>query len=247
MEYAPGVGRQLTCQGCNACTVATCPAASTEEDLVRQIVARVLRETGSAPGTVSGTAIPVGVSVRHLHIRQEDLEILYGKGHQLKKLRDLNQPGEFAAEEVVALVGPKMRSIQNVRILGPTRSATQVELSRTDGILLGLNLPVRHSGDIRGSAPIVIVGPKGSIHLPEGAIRASRHIHLSPAEMERLRLKNGSLVRVKTSGDMSVVFDQVLVRAKEGLKLEMHIDTDDANAAGLSCGDMVEIIQSGIQ
>jgi putative phosphotransacetylase len=238
MEYTPGVGRTPACQGCNACATTVPAAELTEDELIRRVVARVL--CGAA--AQSEHALPVGVSVRHVHIRQDDLDILYGKGHQLKKLRDLNQPGEFAAEEVVALVGPKMRSIQNVRILGPVRSATQVELSRTDGILLGLHLPVRHSGDIKGSAPIVVVGPKGSIHLPEGAIRASRHIHLSPAEAERLQIKNGALVRVRTSGDMSVVFDKVLVRAKEGLKLEMHIDTDDANAAGLSCGDTVEII-----
>jgi putative phosphotransacetylase len=241
MEYLPGIGKQTACQGCNACTAKRAGHAP-EEELVRQIVARVLREVAPGTARTDGTAIPVGVSVRHIHIRQEDLEILYGRGHHLKKMRDLYQPGEYAAEEVVALVGPKMRSIQNVRILGPTRNVTQVELSRTDGILLGLELPIRQSGDIKGSAPIVIVGPQGSLHLPEGAIRANRHIHLSPQEAERLKVKNGELIKVKCSGEMSVIFENVMIRAKEGLKLEMHIDTDDANAAGLSCGDVVEII-----
>lgn len=185
--------------------------------------------------------IPVGVSARHMHITKEHLEVLYGLPYQLTTLRELNQPGEFAANETVTLVGPKRR-IFNVRILGPTRPITQVELSYSDGIYLGMDLPHRLSGNIKGSAPLVLVGPAGVLHLKEGGIRAARHIHVNPQDAARLGIRNGQVVSVKTEGEMSVTFNNVIVREGEDLKLEMHIDTDEANASGLSSGGFVELV-----
>ena len=240
MEYLPGIGREATCQGCQACTArSTEPTA--EDALIRRVVTRVLQETGAPVAAPAAAGIPVGVSVRHVHVRPEDLEVLYGPGYNLNKLRNLYQPGEYASKEVVAVVGPRMRSIQNVRILGPARDYTQVELSRTDGIQLGLDLPVRRSGDLADACPIVLVGPVGSLHLKAAAIRANRHIHMPPAEAARLGVTDGQLVRVRVPGEMGLVFDNVMVRIKEGLRLQMHVDTDDANAADLTCSDSVEI------
>ena len=194
------------------------------------------------PFTQENYRVPVGVSARHAHISQADLKTLFGKEH-LTKLRDLNQPGEFAANESVVVVGPKRRLLEQVRILGPIRRATQVELSYSDGVYLGLDLPYRLSGDIQGSSPLILIGPKGVLHLPEGGIRAARHIHISPQDMERLELENGQIVSVQTSGPMSVVFNNVVVREGKNLKLEMHIDTDEANAAGIRCDETVELIK----
>ena len=176
-----------------------------------------------------------------MHITQENLETLFGNGYQLTKLRDLNQPGEFAANETVTVVGPKRRLFEKVRILGPVRKITQVELSLTDGIYLGMDLPLRISGDIDGSAPLMLIGPEGVLNLPQGGIRAARHIHASPEDLSRLGLKNGQIVSVKSTGPMSVTFNHVVIREGENLNLEMHIDTDEANAAGMRCGDRVEI------
>jgi propanediol utilization protein len=153
----------------------------------------------------------------------------------------LNQPGEFAANETVMVVGPKRRSIE-VRILGPTRKRTQIELAYSDGIYLGVDLPHRLSGDIAGTAPLVLVGPAGVVNLKEGAIRAKRHIHISPQDARRLGVKNGQIVSVRTTGEMSVTFNNVVIREGEGLNLEIHLDTDEANAAGIRCGDPVELI-----
>jgi propanediol utilization protein len=157
-------------------------------------------------------------------------------------LRDLNQPGEFAANETLTVVGPKRRLFENVRILGPVRAFTQVELSYTDGIYLGLDLPYRLSGRIEGSAPLILIGPQGVLQLSEGGIRAARHIHVSPEEARRLELCNGQKVSVKSLGPMSVTFNNVIIREGENLNLEMHIDTDEANAAGLRCGERVELV-----
>ena len=177
--------------------------------------------------------VPINVSARHMHVRQDHLEVLFGPGAQLTKLRDLYQPGEFASNETVSVVGPNRRVFERVRILGPVRSITQVELSYNDGRYIGLELPARISGDIEGTAPIVLIGPRGTLQLPHGVIRALRHLHMSPADGARLGLANGQMVEVKTVGPMSVTFHNVKVRMGEALRLEMHIDTDEANAAGL--------------
>lgn len=187
--------------------------------------------------------IPVGVSVRHLHITQEDLEKLFGRGYSLTKKKNLTQPGEFAANEVVTVVGPKLRSISNVRILGPVRSRTQVELARTDGIILGINPPVKKSGDLEGSESVTLVGPKGSITLKEGVIRANRHIHMGPEDAASFGMKDDDLVSVEVCGDKALIFKNVQIRVHQGWKLEMHLDTDDANAADISCGTRVKLFK----
>jgi len=177
--------------------------------------------------------VPINVSARHMHVRQDHLELLFGAGAQLTKLRDLYQPGEFASNETVSVVGPNRRVFERVRILGPVRSITQVELSYNDGRYIGLELPARISGDIEGTAPIVLIGPRGTLPLPQGVIRALRHVHMSPADGARLGLANGQMVKVRTVGPMGVTFHNVKVRMGDTLRLEMHIDTDEANAAGL--------------
>jgi len=197
------------------------------ESVVRQVVDEIIPDVGDR-------LVAIGISARHIHITQADLETLFGKGYHLTKLRDLNQPGEFAANETLTLVGPNRRIFEKVRILGPVRDHTQVELSYSDGIYLGMDLPHRLSGDIKGSAPLVLIGPKGVLQLPEGGIRAMRHLHTNPQDAERLGVKQGQKVRIKTLGKMSVILNNVVVRIKEGLKLEMHVDTDEANAAGIT-------------
>ena len=182
---------------------------------------------------VTDRLIPINVSARHLHINQEHLQILFGPESRLTKLRDLVQPGEFASNETVTVVGPNRRVFEKVRILGPTRSTTQIELSYNDGRYIGLELPARVSGDVKGTAPISLVGPHGAVHLKEGAIRALRHIHMSPEDAARLGVQKGQKVTVKTVGPMSVSLNNTVIRTGENLKVEMHIDTDEANAAGL--------------
>jgi putative phosphotransacetylase len=212
-----------------------------DEQLVQEIRARVFQKLAETGLAAHPDEIPVGISVRHVHVSQADLEHLYGRGHQLTKLRDLRQPGEYAAQEVVALVGPKMRTLENVRILGPCRDQTQVELARTDAIILGLNPPVRRSGDLAGSSPISLVGPKGVLTLPEGCIIANRHMHMGPEDARRFGVKDNDIVSVEVSGDKGLVFHHVQVRVREGWVLEMHLDTDDANAACITCGAQARI------
>ena len=159
-----------------------------EKRLIEEITRRVLANLQAGGSSQDPNQVPVGVSVRHIHISAADLEGLYGPGHQLTPMRDLYQEGEFAAKEVVALVGPKMRILENVRILGPVRNRTQVEISRTDAIYLGLNPPVRPSGDLKGSSPITLVGPKGTLVLPEGCIDAHRQQQKSPGDAQRFGL-----------------------------------------------------------
>lgn len=210
------------------------------EGVVRQAVDAKSPAPAAAPA--GQRVIPLGISARHLHISQPDLEKLFGPGYQLTKMKDLNQPGEFAANETVTVIGPKRRVYEKVRILGPTRPSTQVELSYTDGIYLGIKLPGRISGDIKGSAPITLIGPAGVLELKEGAIRALRHIHMNPETAATWGITNGQKVNVKTSGPLSVTFNDVVVRIKENLNLEMHVDTDEANAAGLNSSNASGIL-----
>lgn len=187
--------------------------------------------------------IPVGISARHVHIAQADLEKLYGKGHQLTVYVPLYQPGQFAAGEVITLVGPRMRAIEKVRILGPTRNYTQVELARTDAVYLGIDPPIRNSGDIKDSSPILLVGPAGSIYLEEGAIRSTRHIHMNSAKAAQLKIKPNDILKARVSGERALIFENVLPKLNEDTLLQMHIDTDDANAADLRGGELVEIVK----
>lgn len=185
--------------------------------------------------------IPVGVSARHVHVTKEVLEILYGKGHQLTPKKEL-MGGQFAAAERVTIVGSNLRVIENVTILGPERKATQVEVSKTDARKLGLNAPIRESGDVAGSMPITIVGPKGAVTLKEGCIVAMRHIHMNVEDAKHLGVKDKQIVSVRTGeGVRKGILSNVLVRVDPSYRLEMHIDTDEANALGIHQDDLVTI------
>lgn len=184
--------------------------------------------------------VPVGISNRHLHVSKKDLSCLFGADYELKPLKDLSQTGQYAAEETVTLV-TKKSCIQNVRILGPVRPETQVEIARTDAFQLGLKPPVRDSGSIEGSEGVVIVGPKGAVTLEKGVILAYRHIHMSEEDAKVFGLKDKEMVKVKTVGDRSLTFENVLVRVRHDFVLELHIDTDEANAAMLSNGEKLDV------
>jgi putative phosphotransacetylase len=194
-------------------------------------------------GEEKGYMVPVGVSARHVHLTQEHVEALFGAGYRLTKKKEL-MGGQFAANEQVTIVGLKLRAIENVRVLGPVRGASQVEISATDALKLGIKAPLRESGDIAGSAPIAVVGPKGAIYLEEGCIIAKRHIHMSPAEAKQAGVRDGEYVSVKAENERGTVLDQVKIRVDESFTLEMHIDTDEANACALATGDVVRMRQN---
>ena len=181
----------------------------------------------------NGFMVPIGVSARHVHLTQEHVEALFGPGYQLTKKKDL-MGGQFASNETVTIVGLKLRAIEKVRVLGPVRSATQVEVSATDAIKLGMNVPVRMSGDIAGSAPIAIVGPKGAIYLKEGCIVAKRHIHMSPEDAARFGVVDKQVVKVRFESGRGGTLEDVPVRVDPSFDLEMHIDTDEANGLGIA-------------
>lgn len=188
--------------------------------------------------------IVCGVSVRHVHLSREHVDILFGKDYKLQILRELYQPGTYAYKETVTIVGPKLNAIQNVRILGPLRDKTQVELAKTDCIILGIDAPVRASGDLKGSASAVLIGPKGAVYLSEGVIRANRHIHLSEEDAEYFGIKDNQLVDVRVGGPKGLTFNNVQVRVSPQFKSEMHVDTDDANAGDIVNGSLVEIVDA---
>lgn len=185
--------------------------------------------------------VKIGVSQRHIHLSRADLDILFGEGYELTPKKVL-MGKEFASNEVVTLVGPSLKAIENVRILGPVRKNTQVEISRTDTFVLKVSPPVRPSGEIKGSERLVVVGPKGSIYLKEGVIIANRHIHLTPDFAASLNLKDNDYVDVVIDGVKPTKFYDVQIRVREDFNVEMHIDTDDANSSGLKNGDVVHII-----
>ena len=190
----------------------------------------------------NGFLVPVGVSNRHIHLSQEHVEALFGPGYQLTKKKEL-MGGQFASNECCTIVGLKLRAIENVRVLGPARKSTQVEISSTDARKLGINVPVRESGDIAGSAPIAIVGPKGAVYCKEGCIVAARHIHMSPADANACGVSDGDYVSVKVENERGTTFNNVKIRVDESFTLEMHIDTDEANASEIKQGDKVAIIK----
>ena len=188
-----------------------------------------------------GYKVAVGISNKHVHVSDADLAVLFGAGHKLAVKKNLKQPGQYAAEEVVDVVGPK-GTLKNIRILGPTRKESQVELAQTDARGIGLNLPVRESGQLDGSPGLKLIGPAGEVVLPKGGIIALRHIHLSPADAAEAGVKDKDMVTVRAAGTRPVIFEQVLIRAVEGFVCEMHVDTDEGNAAGINNGDLMEII-----
>ncbi len=185
--------------------------------------------------------ITVGVSNRHVHLTREDLQVLFGTDYELKKQKDLSQPGQFASTSVVTLKTNK-NVIENVRILGPLRDYTQVEISKTDAYALGINPPVRNSGDLNLSESITLVGPKGELNLKEGCIIATRHIHILPEQIKQYNLEGKEKVSVRISGEKGGIIENVYLKPSNNTFLEMHLDTDDANAHLIKNGDIVEIL-----
>ena len=214
--------------------------ASRIEDLVKKVVSEL---SGSTNTAAPNGGIPVGVSNRHIHLTREHVEILFGKGYELSKLKDLSQPGQYACKETLTVIGPSLRPIERVRVLGPERRASQVEISKTDSYTLKVKAPVRESGNVKGSAGVTIVGPCGVVTLDEGCIIANRHIHMAPADAARFGVSDGDTVTVDARGERRTRFYDVQVRVSDAFRLEMHLDTDDANAVGLSNGSIVKIVK----
>ena len=215
--------------------------AMNEQEL-KALVSKVIESVKM--GTANEGDIPVGISNRHIHLSTQDLETLFGAGYELTPIKELSQPGQYACKEQLTIVGPSMRAIEGVRVLGPERKASQVEISRTDSFVLKVKPPVRESGDIKGSAPVTIIGPKGIVTLSEGCIIANRHIHMSEEDGRHFGIKDNEYVTVDAvSGTRRTRFFDVQVRVNSAFRLEMHLDTDDANAAGLSNGSKVRIVR----
>lgn len=222
------------------------------ERLVREVLRQRLTDIPAPASREQHAVMPAGsggppnplvvnVSARHMHVTPAHLEILFGVGAKLTKLKDLYQQGEFASEQLVTVVGPRQRIIPNVRILGPTRDYTQVELSYTDGIYLGIDLPLRISGNHEGTPGITILGPRGAITLPCGVIRAERHVHMSQADMAYYGVKDGDQMKLRIDGPCGVTFDRLRVRYHPKVILEVHIDTDEGNACDLETATKMEL------
>ena len=219
-------------------------------DIVKKVIENIEKEEKCGGCAIcesrescSGTEVPVGVSNRHIHLSEADVEILFGKGYKLTPFKDLSQPGQYACKETLTIIGPSLRPIENVRVLGPTRGKSQVEISTTDSYQLKVKPPVRESGNIAGSSPIIIVGPKGIVELNEGCIIANRHIHMSPDDAARFGVKDCDTVTVDVDGKRKTRWFDVQVRVHKDFRLEMHVDTDDANAAGIGNGSKVKIVK----
>ena len=217
-----------------------------DSQLVKLITREVLRQLQSGPVVSSAgepRRIPVGVSLRHVHLCREHIHLLFGPGHELTRLRPLPQPGEFVAAETVTLVGPRLRAMEHVRVLGDVRSTTQVEISRTDGYLLGVHPPVRRSGDLSGTPGLTLIGPAGSLTLERGVIIANRHIHMNPDDARHFGVTDGQEVDVRVQSERSTILGQVQIRVGgPRAVLYMHLDTDDANAAAVDENTSVEIL-----
>jgi len=222
---------------------------ATVERLVRQAVTARLSGNGRAAAPAAdGRAAPphklvVNISARHCHVTQEDLERLFGKGHRLRPHKWLYQDGFFAAEEAVTIIGPRHRMIPNLRILGPCRDHSQVELAFTDAVSLGIDAPVRRSGDHRDTPGCWLLGPAGMIELPRGVIRHERHVHMGPADAAHYGVRDGDRVNLRVQGSCPTLFEGLLVRLASGSKLEVHIDTDEGNACDLPHATKVELFK----
>ena len=209
---------------------------ATIERIVRDVVLRQVAEP-------NGLKLVVSISARHCHLTDEHVEILFGPGSKLTPMKPLYQDGFFAAKETVMVVGPRKRMLPEVRVLGPTRPHSQVELAFTDGISLGIDLPVRASGKIEGTPGCVLVGPKGVVELKQGVIRAERHVHMSLKHADHYGVKNGDRMSLRIRSSCSTVFEDLLVRADQTSKLEVHLDTDEGNAVDLDHATKVELIK----
>ena len=214
---------------------------ATVEQIVRQIV---LSQQNDSANATNDSELVVSISARHCHLTDAHVETLFGPGRTLTPMRDLYQDGFYAAEETVMVVGPRRRMLPNVRVLGPTRPHSQIELAFTDSISLGLDAPVRHSGKIEGTPGCVLVGPHGVVELEQGVIRAARHVHMSFRHAERYGVQDGEFMKLRVESPLcTTVMEDLLVRADETSKLEVHIDTDEGNAVYLDSASKVELLK----
>src|SRR5947209_19375785 len=213
------------------------------ERLVRSVLEKQLGADGQTDGRATKPKLVVNISARHCHVTQEDLERLFGKGHKLTPYKALYQDGFFAAEETVTIIGPRHRMIPNLRILGPCRDHSQVELAFTDAISLGMDIPVRKSGDHRGSPGCYLLGPAGMIELPTGVIRHERHVHMGPSDAAHYGVKDGDRINLRVKSSCSAVLEDLLVRLAPASKLEVHLDTDEGNAVDLPHATKVELFR----
>nr|WP_320142113.1 phosphate propanoyltransferase [uncultured Cohaesibacter sp.] len=214
------------------------------EQMIEKVVADILAKATSGAALQSDPAlVPVGVSNRHIHLSREDMEMLFGPGQNLTRMKAMKQPGQYAAEETVTLKGPK-GELRRVRVLGPFRKQTQVEISVSDGFALGIKAPMRMSGDLDESAGLEILGPLGSVKLEQGVIVAQRHIHMHPEDAKKAGVSNGDIVNVEAQGMRGGILKNVAVRVSEASALEIHIDVEEANALGLKNNDQVRICKS---
>jgi propanediol utilization protein len=217
-------------------------APSLDRSLVEQIVREIVLKNIGGPPTRKPELV-VSVSARHCHLTDEDVETLFGPGRKLTVHKDLYQDGFFAAEETLMLVGPRRRMLPQLRVLGPTRPRSQVELSYTDAISLGIDVPVRASGKIDGTPGCVLVGPAGVVELKEGVIRAERHVHMNVRDAEYYGVKDGDRMNLRIVSSCTTTFEGVLVRADKTSKLEVHLDTDEGNACDIDHAESVELIK----
>jgi propanediol utilization protein len=222
-------------------TTAATPSREQIARLVRETLTHVLAKNGKHES--AAPKLVANISARHCHVTQSDLEKLFGAGHKLRPMKYLYQDGEFAAEEAVTVIGPRQRMIPGVRILGPCRSSTQVELSFTDGISLGIDLPVRKSGDHHDTPGCYMMGPAGMIELTAGVIRAERHVHMHPREAAHYGVKDGDRIHMRVEGRCPTVLLGLLCRVSDKVKLEVHIDTDEGNACDLANATKVELFK----
>jgi putative phosphotransacetylase len=223
-------------------SVSQLPGRTAIESLVRDAL---FRELGRRPSTQPAPVLVVNSSARHMHVSPESLEILFGKGAKLTVHKWLYQEGQFASEQTVTLIGPRRRVIPNLRILGPTRNLTQIELAITDSIQLGMDIPVKMSGDIDGTPGGYVMGPAGMLEMKNGIIRAARHVHMSPDDAKYYGVKHLDTITLKvTSPGCNTRFDDLIARVDPSFKLEVHIDTDEANACDLERATKVELFKS---
>jgi putative phosphotransacetylase len=212
------------------------------ERIVRDVVSGTLASQAAGRKQLAPQLV-VSVSARHVHLTDEHVETLFGRGHKLTIMKPLYQDGFYAAEETVMVVGPRRRMLPSVRVLGPTRPHSQVELAFTDAISLGIDAPVRASGNIKGSAPCVLVGPNGVVELAEGVIRAERHVHMNEGHAAFYGVENGDRMSLRIQSTSSLVLEDLLVRADRTSKLEVHLDTDEGNAADLDHATKIELLK----
>lgn len=206
------------------------------EQIVREVVLKKLRAADR-----QASKLTVHASARHMHVCREDMDALFGPGHELTVDRPLFQEGNFAAQETVTLIGPRSRLISNLRILGPLRMESQVELAFTDAISLGIDAPIRLSGNIEGTPGCFVMGPRGVVELKRGVIRAAIHVHMNPEEAARFGVRQGDLMNLRVGGDAGVTFNRVHVRIDPKARLNVHMDTDEANGCGLHLAEDIEL------